>query len=481
MWFASANRKVLLDLVTGKDPFSILEIKSANSLEVSFIGRKELLLIWQEKPTVGVSVPDMIWVKPRQIDDFLAWTSTYLLGLQPFTAYCRVVDCDVVDKIVSSRKKASLGNIQGPCIGTIIGESITHLNNDDIKAITPISILSTYSFAMAKASALGIMRDEGEDFITKRWINARELTRQPKRVLDAEQMKDVWTVLGLLNAGSVSKKLIGSYHDDVINVFNVCQKLGCANSMSAKTWEILTGKLPLLRKSFRQMKGTREQRVFWFERCSVEIRDKHSNKQTVGAFLCALLASQIAPGSMKYVELLRPFVKCFPSVITWYGLCEGAYSRTMTYDYGYGLGWRILRDLLRWEPICGKPTGDIGIEELQVLCRSQESGIRVRPMSHAFLVVEIAPSVQTAFAWPPHSKNDVVSKDDRRDELVDDAIEQLRQLLEKASVICNDVVRGKKGTKAEAKQDVPKRKSSVRSGRKPVQGSLLDLSDRDAV
>ncbi len=479
MWFASANRKSLLDLIAGIDPFTVLDIKLGNFLKAVFIENKELLLIWQEKPAVNAFQPDMILVEPTKLDDFLAWTSTYLLNLRPFTAFCRVMDYEIVEQVLSTRKKMSLGRIQEPCIGVIIGESITHHDNGELGTITPTSILSTYSFAMARAHALGIM-PKGNNIITTRWFNARKLTKQSERVLSAEKMQDIWAVLGLLGMKRVPKKKTIEYSKNILTVFDLCCELADTNSISAKTWQKKMKEFSLLAEFPAQMKEARERRVIWFEKCSNAIREEYGNKQTIGAFLCAFMASQIAPGSMKHVDLLRPFLRTFPSVIVWYGLCAGLYSKTMVYDYDYGLGRRILRDLLRWDPIYGKPMSDIGLDELQVLSKAERSEMRIRPMSHMHLTVEIAPGVMTAVAWPPHSNNKQLAektKKEKKDEILKDPLNQLGQLLNKATVIYNDLVKTKKDDQSIAKKYVSKKKLKVQKGRRVTPRTLLDLAE----
>ncbi len=479
MWFASANRKSLLDLIAGIDLFTVLDIKSDNLSKAVFIKNKELLLIWQDRPAVNAFLPDMILVEPTKLDDFLAWTSTYLSNLRPFTAFCRVVDYEIVEQILSTRKKMSLGRIQESCVGVIIGESITHHDNRDLKAITPTSILSTYSFAMARAHALGIM-PEGNDIITTRWFNARKLTKQSERVLSAEKMQDVWAVLGLLGMKRVPKRKSMGYPKNLLTVFELCCELADSNSISAKTWQKTMKEFPLLSEVPAQMKEAREQRVLWFEKFSNAIRQEYGNEQTIGAFLCAFLASQIAPGSMKYVELLRPLVKCFPSVIVWYGLCAGLYSKTMVYDYDYGLGRRILRDLLCWDPIYGKPMGDIGLDELQVFSRAERSEMRIRPMSHMHLTVEIAPGVMTAVAWPPISKSEQLAKIEKKEEASQDPLEQLGQLLYQATSMYHDAIKARKNHSPVAKKNLAKKKvTTPRRGKRTSNQPLLDLAKKN--
>lgn len=467
MWFASTNRKSLLDLIGGIDPYLALNVKSSNSIKSDFIGNEELLLIWHNKPTVISSLPEMIWVKSQKVDDFLAWTSTYLSGLQPFTAFCRVLDCDVVNEILLRKKTKSFEKIQGACVGVVIGESVTLNGNRDLNAITPTSILSTYSFAMARAFALGIV-PENNDTITMRWLNARKLTKQSTRVLGAEKMQDVWAVLRLLGMGKLTKKNKMKYTEDILTVFDSCCELARTNSISAKTWGKLTNNIVSHVEFDTQMKGAIEKRVLWFEKCSNAIQKEYRNKQTIGAFLCAFLVSQIAPGSMKYIELLRPLLRDFPSVIVWYGLCAGISSKTMVYDYERGLGRRILRDLQHCDPIYGKPMCDVSLDELRVLSRSELPNMQIRSISHMHLMVEIAPGIMTAVAWPPHLNNEQFVKKEKKIDTIDtceDPLNQLGQLLNKATAIHSDLIKTRKDNQPVVKKSGRKKNSKVQRSR----------------
>jgi hypothetical protein len=184
MWTVAANRKCLLDLVSSRNPFSNLDIQPKERLTPDLLGNKELLFIWREKPRVGNFIPEMIWVTEGKVYDFLAWVSTYLPSFRPFTAYCRVLDCGRISDLLPKKQEASLEQIEAAAVAVTIGEAITHYENRDFKRLTPTAIMSTYSFAIARAYSLGLVY---EDFssVRQRWQQAHKLTKQTNRTLGA--------------------------------------------------------------------------------------------------------------------------------------------------------------------------------------------------------------------------------------------------------------------------------------------------------
>lgn len=443
MWVAKANRKLLLDLISLKDPFRILDIESKKSLKlnVNLLGSSELLLIWEQKPKKESLLPDMIWVACGKISDFLAWTATYLPLFKPFTSFCRVLDCTEVDELLAMKEEASFKRIKSAAIGVILAESVTHYKNQDILRVTPISIASTYSFIMARACAFGLVLND-KRIIRKRWGNARNLTKQPKRVLDIEEIDSVWTVLGFLEKGFVTQKTGLSHYDNLITIYKSCCGLLKNDTIDTKRW-VWSEKLPLLKETNDQMKASVEKRVIWFEKCVNEIASSSTINRTVAAFICGYLASQIAPGSMKYVDLLYPYVKTFPSVLVWYGLCAGLYKNNDVCNYDGGLGWRVLRDMLQWESVYKRPQGDIALEELEILLNADKPDKSFRAASHTHLVVEILPRIYTVVVWPRLSNGIKLDSTENREEekgkLVNEILMQLSQIFSQVNFLAGKV------------------------------------------
>jgi hypothetical protein len=224
MWIGIADRKILLDIVSTKNPSSVIELHSAINMHEYHHYRNQLILVWEEKPEFGTVLPDVICLEENLVQDFLAWVSTYLPLFRPFTSYCRILDFTTIDFYMTHQNNAGFKNLEGPVIGAIIGETLSHYENQDIKRITPTSIMNTYSFVMANACAHGIINHKSNP-LRERWEKCYKLTNQYQRKLRIEEIERVWDVLILLSEDN--DKSYKNYNQDKVtdSIFRACKYL----------------------------------------------------------------------------------------------------------------------------------------------------------------------------------------------------------------------------------------------------------------
>lgn len=442
MWIGATDRKGLLDLIGSKKPFGVLNLHSSKRVDLSLLDQQELLLIWERKPGGGTVLPEVICVSEGKTQDFLAWASTYLSSFRPFTAYCRVLDSGRIKDLTSNEEDPSLESIEGAVLGVIIGESITHYENQDMRRITPTAIMSTYSFAMARACALGMIR-LGPNSIREQWERSRKLCGQAQRKLRTMELEKVWHVLTLLSTHKIGAERMSCNSDKLRAIAESCRDLPVKRSIGSRKWAELTEDLPILREVGLWREERREQRVLWFEECVKVLQRVLEPSETLGGFLCGYLASQIAPGSMKHVELLLGCMSRFPSVIAWYGLCAGLYQKSDVYSDDSGLGWRIRRDLLQRELLYSKPRGDISVDELELLLSGEKPDKDFRAASHTHIVVEILPRVYTVVIWPVRvGEGEVESSNGKELKMkASDPLTQMGEAIEHARELYQDVVK----------------------------------------
>jgi hypothetical protein len=434
MWISFANKKALLDLISTKDPFRTLNIRTEKRLNKSLLSSEELLFAWREKPTEGTFLPEMILVAPGKTKEFLAWTSTYLPLLSPFTAFCHVLDSSETEEILTTQQKACFTRVESACIGVIIGETLSHFENGEIKRITPTTIMSTYSFIMGRALALKILRKDN-DPISNRWQELQKLTKQTKRTLTTKDLQEIWTIIRLLDSGKINKNDKLQYPENILNIYEACLSLLDKGSIEQKILSKLFYKFPKIKDVNKKMKETREKRVSFFEEFAPSVCQSKAFERTGAAFLLGYLSSQIAPGTIEYVGLLRPYLKYYPSALAWYGLCAGLYEKTDVYNHELGLGWRIRRDLLNWEPEHYGPLNDISFEELKILINLNKGNKTFRTENHTHLIVDIIPSVPTVVIWPPlfSESQNLLFENGKRETISENPLTQLGQALNQAN------------------------------------------------
>jgi len=426
MYISKTNRRFLLDLIETRNPYKILNITPSNKTNFYDINQDDLIFVWFKRPTIGSFLPDLIVVSENKIRDFLAWSSTYIPSLTPFTSFCRVLTPPLTKMFLSSKKHYPLNRLEGACIGLILGETLTHFYNNNIKNINPLAIKSSLSFILIKSSIIGI--NEYSDFIVNRWLKACRLTKTDERVLSSERILEAWKILMSLDDAVYSKEIKLTDYQTIIN--KACNDILKNGSISNNLWLNLTNGIDELKNANEKMKESIENRVNNFEDVSNLLLNQTINNK-VTEFLCGYLASQIEPGSMNHLDMIHSYIATFPSVILWYSICEGLYQNTKIHNYKNSLGWRVTRDLYLWLPDVGKPKSDISLDELEVIVDVDNPNLNFLVENPAAIFVEIVPSIYSVFIWRDQFKN---KKTDQAKERVEqNPIAELGELLEKAN------------------------------------------------
>ena len=418
MWIAFANRREFLDLIGSKNPDKTLKLRSEKQITNISSRKDEMVLVWRSKPDMQDFLPEMILVQQNDMWDFLAWTSTYLSALRPLTSYCRILEREQAKHLIFKEQKPSLGNKRDAFIGAILGEALSHHYSGDMIRITPTSLKSTYSYVMTRACAMGKKRVFLED-VTKRWDKVRELSQQSKRKITTDAIEKVWEVLRFLNQPSFKEKTIGPSSI----ILESCMDISKKGVIEDAKWNILTENMPSVKDSINIMRESKEKRVEWFEDMARRLQDSYNLAiaSDTASFLCGYLLSQVTRGSMQHAEILRPYLRRFPTVIMWYGLCAGLYKNTGIYNELGGLGSRILRDLQEKFNILERPKADIAFEELEVLFSTEKIDKKFIQENHSYLTVELLPGLHAVVKWPPYEDNGTEKEKVRKE------IEKLKQ------------------------------------------------------
>jgi hypothetical protein len=197
-----------------------------------------------------------------------------------------------------------------------------------------------------------------------------------------------------------------------------------------------------LRISVSRMQGPREMRVTFFEDCLPWLANGRREDPELASFLCGFLASQIGPGTLDYIFLLTPHLDQFPTAVIWYGLCSGLQRRGSLFAFSFGLGRRILREVLREEALLDSPKSDIALTELEAMTVYDSASAEFRTGAQGLLEIEIAPLVTTTVRWPPKQteQQELFQPETPTFELRDLSM-QLAELLSKATQVEKQISR----------------------------------------
>jgi hypothetical protein len=448
MWIANSDKKRFLDLISSRDPIKTLNVKSSNTIE-PVLGNDQILLAWRNKPShLDFPLPEVICVYEGKIREFLAWASTYIPNFQPFTAYCRVIEQSNFSKAKDRTQTLLKSQSKAMMLGAIIGEAITHCLNKNIKQLTPTSIMSTVSFAIVRGLSVGYGFEDSDNIINK-WDEARHISNQQRRKLDCKDIKQFWNVVISLDRKTVGLKnnnLIGKDSDHMIDA---CLEMQSNGFIGKDVWKKFTDNFMIKNIVEEDFKGPREERVKLFEKYTSSILSNSHVPKPLSSFLLAYLAYRVAPGQFDYTHLLSPLLIKYPDTIMWYGFFTGLSKKTDIYNYNYGMGWRILYDLMAAGNIFDRSASDISIDELDVILNVDKPNTNIRASNPNHLIVEIAPMIYTSIHWPhPQSSGQLELFDrDPHDEKLQYTLRKLGQTINTARFLFDDYTKLSGGIK----------------------------------
>lgn len=410
MFIAKSDKKQLLDYIQNRQVDSLKELKENNFGLYSVMLFDELLLIWNEKPSLNSYLPDMICVPDGKINEFLAWTSTYLRStFFPFTAHCRVIDYNHLRAIQKIKIKNINKKIEGALLGAIIGETITLYEKSEIKHKNVLASKSTISYALARSYILGF--DEYNYSIFDLYKNANSLISIRNGVF-LDSVQEIWEILlmafednslGLLNNLLIKKEslLIAEALRDILHT----------NKVSSLIFEQLLMAIP--NNSIINLNNleNRESKLIVLEKFVESLR--FNADSLVDTFICAYLINDIAPGTFSHNNIIRNYTSSYPNLYIWYAILAGISSNSEILRYENGFGFRIMRDLFDFDSIYDRPKGDISINELEILMNAGIQSSVFMAESQTQINVELAPLIYTVLPVLKVTQNNSQLKEER--------------------------------------------------------------------
>src|SRR6266496_4589797 len=402
MRYVNADRQVLVDLLGRSDAF--VSLKRAKRTSDLFHSNEELTLVWDDAgENESASLPNVIFVVEDKLEDFLAWSATYLRAVRPLTAFCRVASREAATPLLDIAPPHDLRAISNACLGLILGEAAMYMGpGENLVQLPSIAVERTFSFSMARLIGLGMPGTE-LPFQLNRWSKARQFGRSSSAIVSERDLDVTWGVMLSVFFGADSLGNADTKSDN--KIVEICRGILLSEFDSVDFEKLGFGGSAALNDVLRRMTDTKEERVKAFERAQNDLGVSKGENPTRYAFLIGFLASRIEPGSMEHIELLRTASRDYPSAILWYGLCAGLSREAKLQQANGGLGRRLLRDALRPATILDRPTCDIALHELEVLSRIGNVESIIPVSRSGYLEVEIAPCVNTVVRTGKSGRN----------------------------------------------------------------------------
>ena len=393
MWTLESDRRKFLDMLLGNA--TLTQALPVEHLPTISPKGDDLYLLWESDPRPRGVPPSVVVVADGRLRDFLAWVSTYLTSHRPFTAFFRVIEFCVLADLGVNAAPPSLNGLEQACVGTIVAEaSLLSLAHGKLTTLTLPNCSGLLSYALTQALALGanLQKIEG---VREEYLRARKLSDYPY-IIDVATVDEIYRILFELREKGSGKSLFSPR--SLSPLTDACWDISGSGKVSGGLWNQLTNGAEELRDAQDRMQGTREERVLYFQRSAVDASMGLSDSR-VRNFVIGYLASLIAPGSLAHIDLVMKNVPSLPTAALWYGMCAGLHKKNDLLASYNVLGRRLLRDLLRHEPLHAPPTCDIAVAELQILQEGNGESPQFPRIASNRILVELEPFINVLLGW----------------------------------------------------------------------------------
>jgi hypothetical protein len=371
----------------------------------------------------------MFVVEEGAAKEFLAWTSTYVRDLRPFTSFCRVVERPVATVYLPAPKELTFKIDEGVVVGLVIGEVLTQSAGRAVPTHIATSVFSgTLSFGIGRLLAI-TASTELLNALESAWGSARSFTGQSKLDVPVAAVRAVWNVvLGVSEPNRKHSMLLWD-NNNLIN--DAWRNLAESGAFNQSVCDGFTKVFPQFSGMQELLQRPREQRVERIEWALRILANAPQSQAAISAFLAGYFTSLLGPGSMEHVGMLAPFAKAYPTAFMWYGVCSNAAGNMESVLTGNRLARQIIRDLTLPDRIVDRPRCDIAIEEV-VVSGSEFSAADIR---NGRVEIDLLPCVTTALRWHSEENNEESERQLRRDHEVKVMLQELDESQRRTAII----------------------------------------------
>ena len=406
MWQVDVGRQGFLELLQRDLYDARFSLPHQNGKDCLQNG--DIRLVWPKQPG-GEELPVALVVGEGEVDEFFAWTNTYLPNWSPITAYFRVFpdnQMDLDDRVFDKEGKRLL---DAASIGLTVGEALGQSSESyDVDRISMSGCIATFSYAASQ----GIRRNVEVADVAREWSRCRALTNQSGLRIGVESMLPPWEAVEACVNGRDGTLRDALKRGERKLFIEGLREVVDKGEIGEKIWNELTTGFPSARHAIGRMRGTQEERVFVLESVLGSRVGRVNQYSEENSFVAGYLGSRIFPGTIKHARLVLKHLEKYPSAVLWLGLFAGLHERRELNLSS--LGRQLWRAVAGDASVLSRPRCDVGIRELRVLVEGGVFGEQYRTEIPGRLVVELYPCVDTVVRWPV---NDAVRELRRQGEL----------------------------------------------------------------
>lgn len=354
----------------------------------------EYILVWSGSPAQA----PLAIVVPTSVEEFYAWSTTYLAHLTPLSSIVRVGNGDEPKK-----RKVAL-DIEAAS-GLIFSEAAAWLaarSEDDVPRVE--DFLSTLSFALVQAACWD--NSPSSEETAARWVETRELLDLPRSPFRPEHLLEVWAAIAAGKAPIATAWERGSDGDLFAQAAKRATKKGAPDD---GRWSIQSAQQLALFDEL--VEGPVEDRVRKFkDLVKQEYAPSERDDSRVGFLLGAAL-SKISGGTFRHTRLVSPGEVRDVRPLLWYGHFEAIAAKAAGGWFCGAVGTRLAQEVRRrWDADGEVGDRDIDLEELRVLRRGKHSISEILAKRRNLVRVELHHGVVTEFANPVSRRRELAPR-----------------------------------------------------------------------
>lgn len=391
MWSAQVNRREFFEIYLGSAKLIENRVRAVSQINVD--DGSEIALIWDVNPRERFALPSLVIVADGDVKALLSAVKAAPQAPSPITALSRVISREEAKQHFDSDVLPLNERVFPAIAALILIEGILHGDGRlGLKQLTPLLCKRTLAYAWGRAMG---SRVSAESFLELpvRWLDVYSMLNAPPALTIAQ--RTVASVIGGLDL--LAQLAIGIRPNDLPGAL-AFELLNGDKDAQERAWQSLSTRLsrPVSIEAIQSM--AREERGLQLQEAlralaSVDSRTEHG--EMVAA--CAFLATRVAPGALEHLEVLKSAAR--PELLAWYALYAALQHPKEILSLHSGLGFRLIRDLLRSEEKIAPPIADISYLEFKIVARAGLEAMAGRIGHASELQVELIPYVSTSFTF----------------------------------------------------------------------------------
>lgn len=395
MWNTALTRKELVELVIGARKIDDLNLSRVTGIKP---GEDQALYYayWQELPIATLPLPNLLVAPANSIADLLVALNASPIAPSPITALCRILTREDASDLFQESLLDTKQDVSVAVLALAIAEAVLLAEGRLApRQATPAICKRTLSYAWGKGLSIQLPPRMMEE-LPQRWAETyASLNVTVAHSSFQSVVSDLMGPLGICAHLAMGLKPPGTLGELAYSTFH-----GDAGQQQ-QIWQHLSTQLDE-QWSLRDIAAaTREERGLYLQSALKLMPQSASLQRDERAAVCAFLATQVAPGSLEHMELLK--INGTPAMVLWYALFAALQAPIDIVTGLPGVGQRILRELTAVPDPVSRPTADIAFAELRVLERAGIETIARRFGHVGEVEVELVPGVTSSFSL--HGRN----------------------------------------------------------------------------